>query len=614
MRHTLALWTVLALLLPIAVLPVAHAEEAEAAAEKGAAADAADAAEGEQAAEPVKVRLANIEIKGSLPESPGEMSLFGDLGADLRKTISRLDRARKDETIAGVVLEVEGPMGRGKLNELRRAIERLQADGKKVYALLEAAEGTQYQLAAACDEIAMPESGIVLLPGVRAEVGFYKKLLDKLGIQADMMHVGEAKAAAEPFTRVEMSEAVRENLTALVEDLYDQMITTIAADRHLKADEVKTAVDRGLHTARQAKEAGLIDHVVYPDQFRSYLKKEYEADQLAYVINYAKKKVDSDFSGPMGMMKLFQTMLGGSDKSRQKGPKIAIVYAVGSIMTGESTADPLAGQSMGSTTIVEALEKAADDDSVKAIILRVDSPGGSALASDLIWRATQRIEKPIIASMGDVAGSGGYYISMGADRIFAEPATVTGSIGVVGGKFNMAGLYDHIGLSFETISRGENSGLFSSSEGFTESEREVFVAMLQAIYEQFTQKAAEGRGMEIEALKELAGGKVYTGRVAKRHGLVDEVGTLADAVEAAKTKANLGPDDDVSFLVLPEPQNPFEALFGGDSESQREASLGLPAFLRIAPELRPTLERAMQLKQLLHERGAVIMPYSIEIR
>ena len=178
----------------------------------------------------------------------------------------------------------------------------------------------------------------------------------------------------------------------------------------------------------------------------------------------------------------------------------------------------------------------------------------------------------------------------------------------------MGGLYEHIGMSIETISRGENSGLFSSSDGFTDSERKVVVALLQDIYEQFTRKAAQGRGMEVDALKDLAGGKVYTGRVAKHNGLVDEVGTLQDAIDAAKTKANLGPDEEVSLMVLPEPKNPLEALLGGDAESQREASLYLGGLLRVAPELRPALQRAWQLKQMLREPGALIMPYSIDIR
>jgi protease-4 len=570
----------------------------------------------EAKAEVKKVRLAHIVIEGELPESPGEMSLFGDRGVDLRKTLARLEKAGEDKSIEGVILQIDSLMGRGKLNELREAVKRVQGQGKKVYAVLESAMGPQYQLASACDEIVLPESGEVLLPGVRAEFAFYKDLLGKLGIEADMMHVGDFKGAAEPFTRDSLSEPVRKNMTALVDDFYDEMLTTIAADRDLKVEDVRKAVDRGLLLAKEAKEAGLIDRVAYPDEFRKSLEKEYKADKLVYVENYAKKKVDTDFSGPMGMMKLFQTIMGeGGAKRGDKQAKVAVVYAVGPIMSGESQSDLFGANAMGSTTIVKALKDAADDESVKAIVLRVDSPGGSALASDLIWRQTQAIEKPIVASMGDIAGSGGYYISMGADRILAEPGTITGSIGVVGGKMSMKGLYDKIGMATESIARGENSGMFSSTDKFSKSEREVIEKMMKDIYEQFTSKAAKGRGLDKAELEKLAGGQVYTGRVAKRNGLVDEIGTLRDAIQAAKRLAGINADDKVEIKVLPEPKNPFEALFGADMDAEKEARLSLAAAVgSLAPELRGALQHAAQMRQIMREPVALMMPYWFEIK
>ncbi|RIK80150.1 MAG: signal peptide peptidase SppA [Planctomycetota bacterium] len=584
--------------------------------EADGAADKAKPAKDEAKAEAKKVRLASIVIEGELPESPGEMTLFGDLGADLRKTIARLEKAAEDEKIAGIVLHIDSEIGRGKLNELRDAVKRVQSKGKKVYAVLESAFGSQYLLASACDEIVLPESGDIMLPGVRAEFAFYKDLLGKLGIEADMMHVGDYKGAAEPYTRDSLSEPVRENMTALVEDLYDETLSTVARDRDLRIDDVKKAVNRGLLLAEEAKEAGLIDRVSYPDEFRSVLAKEYKADELVYVENYAKKKVDADFSGPMGMMKLLQTMMGESDKkSDGSDRKIAVIYAVGAIMTGESQSGVLSGSVMGSKTIVEALREADKDDRVKAIVLRVDSPGGSALASDLIWRQTQAIEKPIVASMGDVAASGGYYISMGADRIFAEPGTITGSIGVVGGKLSMKGLYDKIGMKTEAIARGENSGMFSSTAKFTDSERQVIEKLMKDVYEQFTAKAAKGRGMERDALEKLAGGQVYTGRVAKRIGLVDEVGTLRDAIQSAKRLAGIDPDEKVEIKVLPEPQNPFEALFGAEMDAEKEVeSRLLTGLLAFAPELRGAVRHALTAREVMHEQVAVMLPYWFEIK
>jgi protease-4 len=591
-------------------------KEAAEKAEAKAKAEKKDADKKETKAAEKKVRIAYIIIDGELPESPGEMSLFGDLGVDLRKTMARIEKAGEDESIAGVILQIDAAPGRGKLNELRSAIKRVQGKGKKVYALLESAMGPQYQLASACDEIILPESGEVLLPGVRAEFSFYKDLFAKVGVEADMMHVGDFKGAAEPYTRDSLSEPVRKNMTALIDDLYDEMLTTIASDRDIKIEEIRKLVDQGLLMADEAKEAGLVDRVIYPDQFRDALQAEYKADKLVYVENYAKQKVDTDFSGPMGMMKLFQSMMGeGRSGSGDSAPKIAVVYAVGPIMSGKSQSSLLGGTSMGSTTIVEALQEAAKDETVKAIVLRVDSPGGSALASDLIWRQTQAIDKPIIASMGDVAASGGYYISMGADRIFAEPGTVTGSIGVVGGKLAMKGVYDKLGIDTESISRGENSGIFSTTDKFTESERKVVERMMKVIYDQFTSKAAEGRKMKQEDLEKLAGGQVYTGRVAKRLGLIDEVGTLRDSIQSAKRQAGLDPDKKVELIVLPKPENPFEALLGGNMDAEREAEARVLASLTtLAPELRGVLQHALQLRQAMREPVALMMPYWFEIK
>lgn len=571
-------------------------------------------ANGKPAAEK-KVRLAHIAIKGELPESPGQMTLFGDLGTDLRKTIARLDQAAGDQKIAGVILEIRpASLRRGTLNELREAIGRIRASGKKVYAQMESAIGAQYQLATACDEIVMPESGVILIPGIYAEFSYYKDLLEKLGIEADILHVGDYKGAGEPFTRRSMSEPVKKNMTALVDDLFDQMITQIASDRNLKVDEVRAQVDQGLLRPEEAKKAGLIDRVDYPDAFHKQLTAEYDADKLVYVLNYAKTKVDTDFSGPMGMMKMFQILLGGDASGKSsKGPKIALVYAVGPIMSGKSQNDLFGSQSMGSDTIVKALKKAADDENVKAIVMRVNSPGGSALASDLIWRATQEIGKPIVVSMGDVAGSGGYYISMGADRIVAEPGTLTGSIGVVGGKMNMSGLYGKIGLTTDVISRGKNSGMFASTANFTDEERETVTAMMQDVYRLFTTKAAEGRHLPLEKLEELAGGQVYTGRVAKRIGLVDELGTLKDAIQLAKQLAGLSPDEKTELKVLPEPQNPLDELLGLDSEEEKEVSLML-GMKRLVPELAEPLRRAVQFQQVMREPVSVMMPFWIEIK
>ena len=261
-------------------------------------------------------------------------------------------------------------------------------------------------------------------------------------------------------------------------------------------------------------------------------------------------------------MKLLQEMSGQGTKAEEsKTPKVAIIYATGVIESGKSSPGSILGEAaMGAETIVEQIEKAEEDDTVKAIVLRVDSPGGSALASDLMWRAIVETKKPIVASMSDTAASGGYYISMGCDAIYAEPGTLTGSIGVVGGKLALGGLLEKVGVTTDTVKVGKNGGLYSPLSPFNDEQEKAVRAMMEETYRQFVAKAAKGREMEFDALEALAGGRVYSGRKAREIGLVDELGTLDDAIAKAKDLAGLKPDDEVERLVLPEAKSVFEAL------------------------------------------------------
>ncbi|MFO0791881.1 MAG: signal peptide peptidase SppA [Pirellulales bacterium] len=561
-----------------------------------------------------KIRLAMLTLKDAIPENSAQSGPFSDARLDLREMIKRLEKAAKDKTVSGLVLDIQSPsIGRGRIEELRAAIGRFRASGKKVYATLDSAMPADYLVACACDEIVMPETGELMLPGIHAEAMFYKGLLAKVGVEADFIHIGDYKGAAEPMTRENFSEPVRQNMTSLIDSLYDEMITTIVKDRPVSIAQAKEVVDTGLISAKRAKELGLIDRIAYPDELRKELADKYETDSLALVRNYGKKEVDTDFSGPMGFMKLLQVMMGGSTSSGEgRGKKIAVIYAIGPINTGKSESGMFGDQSLGSTTIIEALRKADKDKNVVGIVLRIDSPGGSALASDLIWHETQAINKPIVASMGDVAASGGYYIAMGADKIIAAPSTITGSIGVVGGKMAVKGLYDKIGITTETIERGKNSGLFSSSGKFTDSQREVVKKMMEETYDNFTEKAAKGRKMPVDKLRGLAGGRVYSGRQAKENGLVDDLGTLHDAVIETKKLAGLEADADVRIEVLPEATNFFESLFG-DLEAEKEVRLttGLEA---VAPELTALARKAMYLRKAFDRPAALMMPFDLEIK
>ncbi|MEX2316779.1 MAG: signal peptide peptidase SppA [Pirellulales bacterium] len=583
-------------------------------AEKPAKAAAAGDGKAAPEAKQEKVRFAHFELENSVPETGGQSGLFGPSQSDLRAVVARIDKASKDKSIAGAVLDIRNPsIGPGKIEELRGAIARFRASGKKIYAQLESAMPADYLVACACNEIVMPESGELILPGIHAEATFYKGLFGKLGIEADFVHIGAYKGAAEPLTQEKFSQPVRENMTALVDSMYDDLVTTIVKHRPLSIAQAKEVIDRGMVTATQAKQLGLIDRVAYADSLRDDLAKAHKAEPLVYVKNYGETAVDTDFSGPTGILKLMQAMMGGESKSATpRGKKIAVIYAVGEIITGESIGDLFGEQIMGSSTIVEALRKANDDKAVVAIVLRVDSPGGSALASDLIWHETQVIKKPIVASMGDVAASGGYYISMGADKIIAAPGTVTGSIGVVGGKLAVRGLFEKIGVTTETIQRGKNSGLFAMSGKFTDSERKVVLESMEDVYRQFTAKAAAGRKMDQQKLRELAGGRVYTGRQAKENGLVDQLGTLYDAIIEAKLLAGLEKDEAVRIETLPEPKSILDSLFE-TSKGEQEVRLGR-SLESLSPELMAIARKVHRLRRAFDRPAALVMPFELEIR
>jgi protease IV len=567
-----------------------------------------------------KLTLASFMLDESYPEGPGQPGIFGELSPNLGKIIERINKAASDDKIFGIVIHLnDAELGLGEINELRAAIAHARKLGKKVYADLYEGRSGSYMLACACDEIIMPPVSELTVSGVRMEITYFKGLLDKLGIKADMLQMGAYKGAAEPLTREKMSPEFRKQTEKVIDDFYQQLVDTVADERKLDIGKVKDLIDEGLFTADRAKEVGLIDHVEYLDQFRKELAEKKHVDDVVLAEDYGKKQLDEeDFSGFAGFMKMFELFSGSEQRGKvSSAQKIAIVYAVGEINTGESKGG-LSGESMGSETIIKALREAEKDPKVVAIVLRVDSPGGSAMASDLMWREITRIKakKPIVASMGDMAASGGYYISMGCTKILAEPGTLTGSIGVVGGKLALKGLFDKIGISTDTISRGKNNGWMSSDTPFSDSEREVITRLMKDCYKQFTEKAAAGRNLPLSEMDSLAGGRLYSGRMAKESKLVDDIGTLDDAVDEAKRLAGLKTDDKIERLILPKPRSFLEDLFGGSllqSETKVMASAGSTG-KGFAGQLLGQLEQAEDLVQLFAEPAVLIMPYQVRIK
>lgn len=572
------------------------------------------------AADTSPVQIAHIRLTGDLDETPqSDDPLFGKIGDNFKSKLDTIRKAQKDDKVKALYLHLDGlAVGWGKLDELRRALADVRKAGKKTFAYLEAGEAKDYLLALSCDQVCMPESGGLMLTGVRAEMSFYKDLFDKIGVKADMLQVGDFKGAAEPYTRSGASKELRQQMENLLDDFYEKCIVAVIAEgrpaKKWTPSQVKKLIDEGPYTAKRALELGLVDRLIYPHQFEPAFKKALGAEQVKVVKNYGK----DDKKEPDNVFAMLNQLMAPRKPKVSKNPKVAVIYATGSIVTGKGGMSLFGGHSVGSTTMVEAIKQADEDETVKAIVLRVDSPGGSALASDLIWNALIHCKKPVVASMSDVAASGGYYISMAAKKIFAEPGTITGSIGVVGGKLTIGGLYDKVGLKTEVIARGANANLFTTSRPFNETERKAITALMGDIYEQFLGKALQGRqragkSMSKADLEKLAGGRVWTGRQAKANGLVDELGTLDDAIAAAKEMAGVEKEKELEWLILPRPRSLLDSLMESGLGIHSPLA-GLQTLARELPELHGALATAEGLLRLRRETVWAVLPFHLTIK
>ncbi|RUL85609.1 signal peptide peptidase SppA [Tautonia sociabilis] len=610
MNRAIAAWMLL--LAPAWASPPSPLQELEA-----NRAQAKPAAEETKKETPKPPKIVDLTLKGTLDEAPSPLGLDGSpIEANLPTVLDRIATAAQDDEVKGLVLRFRDlAVGPGKANELRSAIAAFRTSGKPVVALLEMAANADYWVASAADRVVMPESGSLMLSGLAAEVTFFKGLFDKLGVQPDYLQVGQYKGAAEPYTRTEMSAEFREELTAVLTDELDLLVNAIAEGRGLDPAVARALVDDGPYTANRAVAVGLVDELAYPDQVSHELAEQLGVETVALDKKYGEPEPE-DYSGFAGLMKLLQELSGEGKTAREsKAPKVAVIYATGVIQPGKSSPGSILGEAvLGSDTIVEQIQRAERDDTVKAIVLRVDSPGGSALASDLIWRAVVEAKKPVVASMSDTAASGGYYISMGCDAIYAEPGTLTGSIGVVGGKFALGGLLEKVGVTTDTVTVGENGALFSPFSPFNDEQERSVRALMEDTYRQFVSKAADGREMTDEALETLAAGRVYSGRKAEELGLVDALGTLDDAIARAKELAGIAPETQVERLVLPEPKSIFEALSEAfEGTGLRAPGVGIEAAL---PEpVRSIAARAEAFRRLVEREPAVlILPFELRIR
>jgi protease-4 len=521
-----------------------------------------------------------IKLEGSLQEYP-ETNFWTSLFLGARPLAVHdiwmcLRKAKVDDRIAGVLLRL-GVLDCdwAKCSEIRDSVLDFRKSGKKIYAYIEEAPefDKEYYLATACDKIILHPLGWLGISGIGGYVPFFKKALDQLGIEAEFEHVEEFKTAYNMFTEKGFTEAHKLMMEAIYRDHFEHYVQAVAAARKKSEAEVRGLIDEAFFQGKRALESGLVDDLLFDDQVTALFQKEGRLCRRTTLAEYV--RIDPVSVG------------------LNTGRRIALIYGTGPIHGGESLY-----QSMGSATIARWIRAAREDKSIAAIVFRVDSPGGAAVASDAIWRevALAKKEKPFVVSMSDMAGSGGYWISMAAHRIVAQPQTLTGSIGVLTGKFNLSRLYEKLGVTAEKISFGKRSDIYSTFRGLTAEERQLFKKQILWIYDQFLIRAAEGRDMTKEEIDKIGKGRVWTGSQAKELKLVDELGGLAKAIEIAKGLAGIDKTAEVHLVIWPKKTSFLGAFFG-----QREARLGI----RLPSGLEKALAAAGRLDQ---EKIWALMP------
>lgn len=549
-----------------------------------------------------------LNVSGELPDYVPEEPLAKAFGIKQQQSFTNLltqfRKAKVDNRIGAIKLHIDFPsIGWGKADELRDAIKDFKTSGKPVYAYMEMGTNREYYIATAADQVFLPPAGELFVNGFAAEAMFYKGSLDKLGVEADVIQIGpKYKNAPDRYTRKEMGEGQREVINALLDEYFTRYTTGIAESRKKSVEDVKAIIDNAPYNATQAKNLGLIDNALFPDQIDDELKTKlgYKADdKLRTVRGGDYREIPSDSLG------------------LNNGEKVAIIFASGGINTGRSSSG-FGGEMVGSDTVVSAFNDAAADKSVKAIVLRIDSPGGSALASDLMWRAIENAKekKPVVVSMSDVAASGGYYISCNANKIIAEPSTITGSIGVFMGKPVVKGLYDWLGITNEYVMRGKNAGLFRETEKWTPDERAKMVELTNSIYfDDFLPKVAKGRNKSAEEVNTLGQGRVWTGTQAKANGLIDDFGGLEKAISVAKELAGLPGDKDARRVVFPEPKPFFDTFFEAEDSSISTEQKTKAAILESLPaDVRRAFKYVSLFERMERGEAMLLLPFDLQIK
>ena len=485
-----------------------------------------------------------------------------------------------------MVLHVDGlDWGWARVHEMAAAVRAVRESGKQVYASLDGGGEKEYLLASSAGLVAMPPVSTLQLDGLSASVMFLHGAYDKLGIRPNFAHVGRYKSAVEQFTRDSLSPDGRRAMEELLDDEYTLLVDSLASARRLTPDGVRQLIDEGPFTATAAHANGLVDTLL------------------------ARADLDSLATHAGGQRRPTASFTRYAEEGGEvTGEHIALVVAEGEIVDGKSTESAFGGRSVGDRTLVESLREIRSRKSIRAVVLRIDSPGGSGNASDAVWQEIRRLrrDKPVIVSMGDVAASGGYYIACGADAIVADPATITGSIGVFGGKLNVLGLYRKLGLNIETVSRGKHAAMWSPFSDFDPEEEALYQKSLDQFYDVFLARVAEGRKMTPALVDSVGQGRVWSGMAAKQRGLVDRFGGLHEAMEVARARAHIDPNADIVIDVYPRPKKTiFQRWLGGVFDEPDQDDTRFPGLLLARHWLQLVSNPAGEVMAL--------MPYSIRI-
>ncbi|MDG2244206.1 MAG: signal peptide peptidase SppA [Rhodospirillaceae bacterium] len=521
----------------------------------------------------------NLDAGFSEGRSGPNFAPFGVSGqVSLQDAVIALRRASKDDKVQAVTATISGKsLGLAQVQEIRDAVVNFRASGKPALLYSDTLGGelgnatTIYYLATAFDEIWLQPSGGVGLTGLAIEQPFLKEFLDKIGVRTNTIQRYEYKSAAEIFTNSEISGPNKEALDTLFGSIFEQIVEGISKARQISGNEVQRLMASGPLLAQEAMDGGLVDHLAYRDEFDKSVEDSFEDGKNVSIRRYLS--------------------FGLPEETPEAEHSIAMIYAVGAIARGQSEDNLFGGNSgIGGDTLAKAVRDAAEDDNIDAIILRVDSPGGSYVASDTIWREVVRAKetgKPFVVSMGNAAASGGYFIGMPADTIFAQPGTITGSIGVISSKFVFKDSLEKLGINWSTLTYGENGDIFTPSRDFDKTELERVNRSLDAIYEDFTAKAAAGREMPVEDIHAVAKGRVWSGADAKRLGLIDELGGLSDAIDHTKVSIGLTPEDLVRLVPYPKQKDPLESIL--DSLEEGTLPFGLKSAIESLVNLTQTI-------------------------